>query len=140
MGACSARRLGEYGLSLRQCKSRRQLPPAPQHLARPVPTHNTATDGYAFTSPAHSFAANGYGLYGMASNVWDWKTALFRIKSLSKSWKAQADVMHGYRLIKGGSYLCHASYCTRYRITAFTVNSPESSTGHTRFRIVFDYN
>ena len=57
----------------------------PATFGKPVPTHNTATDGYAFTSPAHSFAANGYGLYGMASNVWDWKTDLFRIKPLSKS-------------------------------------------------------
>jgi len=103
------------------------------------PTHNIATDGYAFTSPAQSFAANGYGLYGMAGNVWDWTADLFRIKSLSKSGKAQAATMRGYRLIKGGSYLCHAYYCTRYRIAARTGNSPDSSTGHTGFRIVFDY-
>ena len=103
------------------------------------PTHNIATDGYAFTSPAQSFAANGYGLYGMAGNVWDWTADLFRIKSLSKSGKAQAATMRGYRLIKGGSYLCHASYCTRYCIAARTGNSPDSSTGHTGFRIVFDY-
>ena len=102
------------------------------------PTHNTAADGYAFNSPAKSFAANGYGLYGMAGNVWDWTADLFGIKSLSKAGKAQAAAMHGYRLIKGGSFLCHASYCTRYRIAARTGNSPDSSTSNIGFRIVFD--
>ena len=76
----------------------------------------------------------------MAGNVWDWTADLFRIKSLSKASKTNAADMRGYRLIKGGSYLCHASYCTRYRIAARTGNSPESSTSHTGFRIVFDQN
>ena len=102
------------------------------------PEHNTSKDGYAFTSPAKSFAPNGYGLYGMAGNVWDWSADSFRIKSLSKKSRAQAEAMRGYKLIKGGSFLCHASYCTRYRIAARTGNSPDSSTGHTGFRIVFN--
>ena len=72
----------------------------------------------------------------MAGNVWDWTVDLFCIKSLSKASKTKAAAMRGYRLIKGGSYLCHASYCTRYRIAART----ESSTSHTGFRIVFDQN
>jgi formylglycine-generating enzyme required for sulfatase activity len=76
----------------------------------------------------------------MAGNVWDWTADLFRIKSLSKASKTNAADMRGYRLIKGGSYLCHASYCTRYRIAARTENSLESSTSHTGFRIVFDQN
>ena len=104
------------------------------------PDYNTTADGYAFTSPAQSFDANEYGFYGMAGNVWDWTADLFRIKSLSKASKTKAAAMRGYRLIKGGSYLCHASYCTRYRIAARTGNSPESSTSHTGFRIVFDQN
>ena len=102
------------------------------------PTQNTAADGYAFTSPARSFAPNGYGLYGMAGNVWDWTADLFRLKSLSKAGKAHAAAMRGYRVIKGGSFLCHASYCTRYRIAARTGNSPESTTSHMGFRIAFD--
>ena len=77
------------------------------------PTQNTAADGYAFTSPARSFAPNGYGLYGMAGNVWDWTADLLRLKSLSKAGKAHAAAMRGYRVIKGGSFLCHASYYTR---------------------------
>ena len=102
------------------------------------PTQNTAADGYAFTSPARSFAPNGYGLHGMAGNVWDWTADLFRLKSLSKAGKAHAAAMRGYRVIKGGSFLCHASYCTRYRIAARTGNSPESTTSHMGFRIAFD--
>jgi formylglycine-generating enzyme required for sulfatase activity len=97
-------------------------------------------DGYAFTSPAKSFDANKYGLYGISGNVWDWTADLFRIKSLSKASKTKAAAMRDYRLIKGGSYLCHASYYTHYPIAARTANSPESSTSHTGFRIVFDQN
>jgi len=59
------------------------------------PTQNTAADGYAFTSPARSFAPNGYGLYGMAGNVWDWTADLLRLKSLSKAGKAHAAAMRG---------------------------------------------
>ena len=104
----------------------------------PFPHTNTAKDGYAHASPAMSFAPNGYGLYGMAGNVWDWCHDNFRIKSLSKAAKQQAAAMAGYKLIKGGSFLCHASYCTRYRIAARTGNSPDSSTTHTGFRVVFE--
>ncbi|MDE0750972.1 MAG: SUMF1/EgtB/PvdO family nonheme iron enzyme [Planktomarina sp.] len=75
-----------------------------------------------FYSPAGLFAANGYGLNGMTSNVWDWTANLFRIKSLSKRGIAKATAMRGYRLIKGDSYLCHASYCTCHRIAARTGN------------------
>ncbi|MDG1505373.1 MAG: formylglycine-generating enzyme family protein [Planktomarina sp.] len=102
------------------------------------PTINTAADGYAFTSPARSFAPNGHELYGMAGNVWDWTADLFRLKSISKAGKTHAAAMRGYRVIKGGSFLCHDSYCTRYRIAARTGNSPESTTSHMGFRIAFD--
>ncbi|MGB1234483.1 MAG: formylglycine-generating enzyme family protein [Planktomarina sp.] len=102
------------------------------------PVKDSGADGFKGISPAASFPANGYGLHGMAGNVWDWTTDTFKIRSLSKAAKAQAAGMKGFKTIKGGSYLCHASYCTRYRIAARTGNSPDSSTGHTGFRVAFD--
>ena len=100
------------------------------------PLHNTAGDGYPFLAPARSFQPNEFGLYGMAGNVWDWCEDMFRVRSLAKSARAHAQAMKGYRVIKGGSFLCHASYCTRYRIAARTGNAPESTTSHTGFRVV----
>ena len=102
------------------------------------PTQNTAADGYDATAPAQSFAANGYGLYNMVGNVWQWTGDSFRTRSLSKAAKAHAARMAQYKIIKGGSFLCHASYCTRYRIAARTGNTPSSTTSHTGFRVVFD--
>ncbi|MEM6308092.1 MAG: SUMF1/EgtB/PvdO family nonheme iron enzyme, partial [Pseudomonadota bacterium] len=102
------------------------------------PARNTGADGYTGPCPADGFAPNGYGLYGMAGNVWDWTADTFRLRSLSKAAKAHGAAMAGYKVIKGGSYLCHASYCTRYRIAARTGNSSDSSTDHTGFRVAFD--
>lgn len=102
------------------------------------PVADTGADGFAGISPAQSFPPNSFGLFGMAGNVWDWTNDSFRVRSLSKAAKAQAAQMNGFKVIKGGSYLCHASYCTRYRIAARTGNSADSSTGHTGFRVVFD--
>lgn len=102
------------------------------------PNTNTCKDGYAATAPARSFAPNGYGLYNMAGNVWEWTSEPFKIRSLKKTARSQASNIKGYKLVKGGSFLCHISYCYRYRIAARTGNSPESSTSHMGFRVVFD--
>jgi len=102
------------------------------------PHHNTAADGWAATAPAKSFEPNGFGLYNMVGNVWEWTAAPFRVKSLKKSAQNRAKAMHGYRLLKGGSFLCHRSYCYRYRIAARTGNSPDTATPHQGFRMVWD--
>jgi sulfatase modifying factor 1 len=101
------------------------------------PDTNTGVDGYVTTAPARSFDPNGYGLYNMVGNVWEWTAETFRVKSLKKPVKAKLDQMKGYRLLKGGSFLCHKSYCFRYRIAARTGNSPDSTTTHQGFRVVF---
>lgn len=88
------------------------------------PQEDTAEDGYAGTAPAKSFRANGYGLYHCVGNVWEW----------TGDWFAGPD---SGRVIRGGSYLCHESYCNRYRNSARTKNTPDSSTGHTGFRCAF---
>lgn len=102
------------------------------------PHNNTGADGYHGTAPAQSFAPNDYGLFNMSGNTWDWTADDFSVKSLSKAAKQHAAAMQGHKVIKGGSYLCHHSYCTRYRIAARTGNTPDSATTHMSFRIAFD--
>ena len=91
------------------------------------PTSNTAKDGFYGTAPVDAFEPNGYGLYNTVGNTWEWCGDL---------WSQNADA-HA-RVVKGGSYLCHASYCNRYRVAARTYNTPDSSLGHTGFRLARD--
>lgn len=101
------------------------------------PHTNSKADGFGTTAPAVSFAPNGYGLYNMAGNVWEWTHDTYSIKSLKKSVKARVKDMKGYKLSKGGSFLCHKSYCYRYRIAARSGSSPDSTTTHQGFRVVW---
>ncbi|MFY9238482.1 MAG: SUMF1/EgtB/PvdO family nonheme iron enzyme [Roseovarius sp.] len=100
------------------------------------PNHNTTLDGYAGTAPARSFQPNEYGLYNVVGNVWEWTSDAYRIRSLKRAAKAREKSMAGFRIAKGGSFLCHASYCWRYRIAARSGIAPDSSTPHMGFRIV----
>ena len=102
------------------------------------PDQNTCADGYAGTAPAISFEPNGYGLYNMSGNTWEWIGDAFRIRSLKRGAKLRntAAAEQKEKVLKGGSYLCHKSYCYRYRIAARTAATPESSTGHMGFRVV----
>ncbi len=102
------------------------------------PNRNTGADGYLATAPAESFAPNGYGLFNVVGNTWEWTADPYRIPSLKKAVKKKLKRMPGFRLLKGGSYLCHASYCWRYRIAARSGNSGDSTTTHQGFRVVFD--
>lgn len=107
------------------------------------PTHNTREDGFLGTAPVNAFAPNGYGLYNTSGNVWEWCADRF-----SPDWHATArpetrDDPAGpsegaNRVLRGGSYLCHHSYCNRYRVAARTANTPDSTTGHGGFRCAAD--
>ncbi|WP_299153024.1 formylglycine-generating enzyme family protein [uncultured Tateyamaria sp.] len=104
----------------------------------PFPQADLGRDGFIGTAPARCFEPNGYGLYNMVGNVWEWTSQPFQVKSLKKAVQAAHAGKAGYKLNKGGSYLCHASYCFRYRIAARSGSSPDSSTGHQGFRLVYD--
>ncbi|WP_084703943.1 formylglycine-generating enzyme family protein [Phaeacidiphilus oryzae] len=89
------------------------------------PTRNTAEDGYRGTAPVHAFRPNGHGLYNVSGNVWEW---------CADRWDpSDPDT----RVMRGGSYLCHESYCNRYRVAARTANSADSSTGNLGFRLAY---
>ena len=102
------------------------------------PDANTADDGYAGTAPARAFRPNGYGLYNVAGNVWewcaDWFSADFHLRAGRDDPKGPATGQA--RVMRGGSYLCHASYCNRYRVAARSSNTPDSSSGNLGFRCV----
>lgn len=104
------------------------------------PRDDTGADGHVGTAPVDAFAPNGFGLFNTVGNVWEWCADAFRIRSLSQAAKRRNTEARaaGMRLLKGGSYLCHRSYCHRYRIAARTGAGADSATGHVGFRLVFD--
>jgi formylglycine-generating enzyme required for sulfatase activity len=89
------------------------------------PAHNTRSDGWLGTCPADAFPPNAFGLHNTTGNVWEWTGELLR--------RGRPE-----RVQKGGSYLCHASYCRRYRIAARQAVTPDTSTGNIGFRCAAD--
>ncbi len=104
------------------------------------PSRDTARDGYAGTCPVDAFAPNGYGLLNMVGNTWEWCSDRFRVRSLARSAVRRNAVAAagGDRVLKGGSFLCHRSYCHRYRIAARSSAPPDTATSHLGARIAFD--
>ncbi|NNC42217.1 MAG: formylglycine-generating enzyme family protein [Acidimicrobiia bacterium] len=103
------------------------------------PDHDTAADGFAGTAPVTAYDPNGYGLYNCVGNVWEWCADWFGVDHSSRSPVNPVGPDRGPgRVVKGGSYLCHDSYCNRYRISARTFNTQTSSTGNTGFRLAAD--
>lgn len=103
------------------------------------PTKNTLDDGHRGTAPVDTYAPNGFGLYNTAGNVWEWCADWWATDHRTARAADPAGPATGSaKVIRGGSYLCHDSYCNRYRVAARTSNTPDSTTGHMGFRCVFD--
>lgn len=105
------------------------------------PGRNTVADGFAGTAPVRSFPPNGYALHETSGNVWEWCADWFAPHTYA------VESAHGvridpagppagtHRVMRGGSYLCHDSYCNRYRVGARSSNTPDSATGNIGFRV-----
>lgn len=104
------------------------------------PRHNTLADGYFGTAPARSFEPTEAGFYNLAGNVWEWSSDAFKVRSLSKAAKLRNDQAKksADKVLKGGSFLCHKSYCYRYRIAARMGLSADSAGSNTGFRVAYD--
>jgi formylglycine-generating enzyme required for sulfatase activity len=105
----------------------------------PFPSHNSLADGYFGTSPVTAFPANGAGIFAMAGNVWEWTSDAHRIRSASLRARRRNDIAAQTRekTLKGGSFLCHISYCYRYRIAARMALTADSCASNVGFRVAY---
>ncbi|MCU1441674.1 MAG: uncharacterized protein JWP85_2671 [Rhodoglobus sp.] len=102
------------------------------------PVRNTLDDGFLTTAPVHTFEPNSFGLWQTVGNVWEWCSDWY---SPSYYESSPEDSPRGpdagsARVLRGGSFLCHDSYCNRYRNSARSSNTPDSSMGNGGFRTV----
>ena len=104
------------------------------------PWQNTLEDGFEGTSPVERYPANGYGLFDMAGNVWEWTTDAFDEPSpmAGSACCPPEPAESGYprRVIKGGSHLCAPNYCLRYRPAARQAETVDTTTSHIGFRCI----
>jgi formylglycine-generating enzyme len=125
-----------------------ELTPAGKHLCNiwqgEFPRVDTGDDGWRGACPVDAFPPNGLGLYSITGNVWEWCADWF-----ATAWFSTVHDPGGQRdpcgpatgeakVMKGGSFLCHASYCNRYRVAARTSNTPDSAASNIGFRCVIN--
>ena len=102
------------------------------------PDHNTADDGYIGTAPVYAYPPNGYGLHNAAGNVWEWCRDSFSpsYRKTTSAIDPLCEDVSDSRSMRGGSFLCHESYCNRYRVAARSSNTADSSSSNISFRVV----
>ena len=120
------------------------------------PWQNLRPDGYEGTSPVGSFPPNGYGLYDMTGNVWEWTTDWYSAappgrgrqvllrpaairaapRARRATTRASPQIRIPRKVIKGGSHLCAPNYCRRYRPAARQAQTIDTSTCHIGFRCI----
>ncbi len=104
------------------------------------PRENTCDDGWYGTCPVEAFPPNGFGLHNMTGNVWEWCRDRFSPGGPAADARRnpRGPERGTRRSARGGSYLCHDSYCRRYRVSARQGIAPDSSMGNTGFRCARD--
>ena len=117
------------------------------------PVSDTGEDSHIGLAAVGLYPPNGYGLYDMAGNVWQWVSDWYRADYYGQlAWVGRVvrnprgpsssfdpdEPAQPKRVMRGGSYLCHASYCNRYRTDARSSNTPDSATTNLGFRCARD--
>ncbi len=120
-----------------------ELTPAGEHRCNiwqgTFPVRNTLDDGHRGTAPVRSYPPNGFGLHEIVGNVWEWTADWWGTDhGPGPSTDPTGPCDGTARVMRGGSYLCHASYCNRYRVAARTHNDPDSAGGNLGFRCAYD--
>ena len=131
--------------------------PGEKHMANSwqgdFPNENLLEDGFEWTAPVGSYPANGYGLYDMAGNVWEWTTDWYQEHNKIQQTccgsfnprggkreesfdPCQSEVLIPRKVMKGGSFLCAPNYCKRYRPAARMAQPVDTSTCHLGFRCI----
>jgi formylglycine-generating enzyme required for sulfatase activity len=100
------------------------------------PSRDTGEDGYVGSCPVDAFEPNGYGVYSMTGNAWEWCSDWFSpdFHRTGPQDNPTGPPAGQGKVTKGGSFLCHHSYCNRYRVAARTSNTPDSSSSNIGFR------